>query len=313
MEELGHVVRRVLDLAKSGESTYRFNEEATKQHLILPVLNALDWDVFSPEVMPEERVRGPYGYYRADYSLRVNGKTIAYLEAKSLGVDVFTDKGALHQLLMYCSTEGIDIGILTNGIRWVVLNAYESGTSLEERILLTIDLNEEAALEKLKLLSKETLTRSDFKELVRRKLEKLKQVEDKTSGIPTQSLVSQPAGLPQGAKLLDELTPEELSGRPRILELYIYHNGQWHELPVERNAWAMSLFTAVKFLWEHGFQDLYIPTYVETTYVRNPKYTDVVSPWHVYRPENGSVAVSKLKELERKTGVKIAVKVVKRA
>lgn len=38
---------------------------------------------------------------------------------------------------------------------------------------------------------------------------------------------------PNGAKLLDELTPEDLKGRPRLLEIYVYHEGKWHHVPVE--------------------------------------------------------------------------------
>lgn len=257
--------------------------------------------------MPEERVRGPYRYYRVDYSLRVNGKVKAYLEVKSLGVNVFEDKGALHQLVMYCTTDGVGVGLLTNGIQWVVLKAYEKDKSIEERVILKIDLRlrKEVELEKLKLLAKEIFERDDYITIIEERAKELMNKEQERSEV---AIFTEH---PEEAKLLDELTPEELSGRPKKLELYIYYKGQWHKLPVERNAWSMSLFTAVKFLYEHGFQDLYIPSYVETTYVRNPASTDVIGSWYVYRPENGGKAVSKLKELEKKTGVKIAIKVVK--
>lgn len=86
-------IKKVLNIAHSWTTLYHSNEEATKQHLVLPILSALGWDIFSPEVLPEERVRAPSGYYKVDYSLRVHDKTIAYIEVKSLGTDIFTNKG----------------------------------------------------------------------------------------------------------------------------------------------------------------------------------------------------------------------------
>lgn len=307
------VIREVREKADSYASLYQSNEEATKQHLILPILSALGWDIFSPEVLPEERVRGPSGYYRVDYSLQTRDKVVAYIEAKSLGVNVFADRGALHQLVHYCAVKGVDIGILTNGIQWVVIKAYESGKSLDERIILKIDIKSmdtHSVIEKLRYLTKENIEKEipkDTQPTERNTTNKNLHNDD----IKISSLMKNPDP-PNGAKFLNELTPEELTGRPKLLEVYIYNKGTWHHVPVERNAWAMSLFAVVKFLWEQGFENLYVPTYVEKTYVRSPGATDVIGPWHVYRPENGRVAVSKLRELEKKTGVKIAVKVLKR-
>ena len=311
-------IKKVLNIAHSWTTLYHSNEEATKQHLVLPILSALGWDIFSPEVLPEERVRAPSGYYKVDYSLRVHDKTIAYIEVKSLGTDIFTNKGALYQLINYCAINGVDIGILTNGVQWILIKAYESGKSLEERIILRIDLENmdiNDVIEGLRYLTKENLESGV--------LQKIKKFSSSTRVIKEEygdndkekgraKSLSKSLSPPNGAKLLDELTPEDLKGRPKLLEIYVYHKGKWYHVPVERNAWAMSLFAVVRFLWEHGFDDLYVPTYVERTYVRSPGATDVIGPWHVYRPENGSVAVSKLKILEEKTGVKIAVKVLKR-
>ena len=310
-------IKKVLDIANSWTTLYHSNEEATKQHLVLPILSALEWDIFTPEVLPEERVRAPSGYYRVDYSLRINNKVVAYIEVKGLGTDIFTNTGALYQLINYCTINGVDIGILTNGIQWIVIKAYESGKSLEERIILRIDLenmNTHEAIERLRYLTKENLS-GILQKIQKSFLSTHKFIkEDRGENKEKEKTKSSYNSLsrPNGAKLLDELTPEDLKGRPKLLEIYIYHEGEWHYVPVERYAWAMSLFAVVKFLWEHGFDDLYVPTYVERTYVRSPGATDVIGPWHVYRPENGNVAVSKLKILEEKTGVKIAVRVLKR-
>lgn len=60
MELLG-VVERVKSTANKIP-----NEESTKQHLILPILMALGWNVFSPnEVMPEAHTEEG----RPDYAL----------------------------------------------------------------------------------------------------------------------------------------------------------------------------------------------------------------------------------------------------
>ncbi len=133
---------------------YERNEEAVKQHLIGEIMTALGWDWNNPEeVRPEERTEDG----RADYALLLDGEIVAFLEAKNLSVNVLKREEPLRQLARYCFSRGVRYGILTNGAKWVVAKAFAEGTSLRDRVLFTVDLEEEPlerALIKLSLLEK---------------------------------------------------------------------------------------------------------------------------------------------------------------
>jgi len=56
--------------------------------LIFEILEALGWNIKNPEeVRPEDKT----GMGRADYALVIDGKIVAYLEAKKLAIDVLHD------------------------------------------------------------------------------------------------------------------------------------------------------------------------------------------------------------------------------
>ncbi|WP_240921913.1 type I restriction endonuclease [Thermococcus sp. ES12] len=131
------------------------NEEATKQHLILPLLEKLGWRVNDPaEVYPEIKTRQKK---RPDFVLLVDGVPVAFLEAKSARNSVIR-RGKVsptyaRQLMGYCFGEGVALGILTNGVQWVLMEAFKLWTRPEERVLTMVDLRttrlEEAANELL--------------------------------------------------------------------------------------------------------------------------------------------------------------------
>ena len=154
MEELERAVLTVMSRVSSHRKLYERNEEAVKQHLIGEIFKALGWDWSNPEeVRPEERTEDG----RADYALLLNGEIVAFVEAKNLGVNVLSKDEPLRQLARYCFSRGVKYGVLTNGAVWVVVRAFAEGTSLRERILFTVDLENdpvERSVVKLFLLSK---------------------------------------------------------------------------------------------------------------------------------------------------------------
>jgi len=147
-------VANVLSRARLHRKLYERNEEAVKQHLIGEIMTALGWDWNNPEeVRPEERTEDG----RADYALLLDGEIVAFLEAKNLSVNVIKRDEPLRQLARYCFSRGVRYGILTNGLKWVVVKAFAEGTSLRDRVLFTVDLESEPlerALIKLSLLEK---------------------------------------------------------------------------------------------------------------------------------------------------------------
>ena len=154
MEGLRDTVSEVVLKIHTHRELYLRNEEAVKQHLIGHIFRSLGWEWDNPfEVRPEEKTKDG----RADYALILDGNVFAYVEAKNLGVNIIKNEKPLRQLGRYCFNTGVKYGILTNGAVWIVLKAFEEGSSLSERILLRVNLENEpierSAL-KLSLLSK---------------------------------------------------------------------------------------------------------------------------------------------------------------
>jgi hypothetical protein len=94
------------------------NEEMTKQALIIPFLQRLDYDVFNPlEVKPE--YIADFGFKKGekvDYAIFQNGSPIIFIEAKAA-----TEKLDRHssQLSRYFNaTPDVKMAILTNGVEY---------------------------------------------------------------------------------------------------------------------------------------------------------------------------------------------------
>ena len=97
-------------------------EEATKQALVLPMLQALDYDVWNPaEVCPEYEadfaIKKAGQKEKVDLAISIHGVAKIYFEVKS--VDTVNLDGHEGQLARYFnSTPSVTLGILTNGIEW---------------------------------------------------------------------------------------------------------------------------------------------------------------------------------------------------
>jgi len=127
------------------------NEEATKQHMVLPLLNELGWRIDDPhEVYPERQTRNKR---RPDYTLLVDGKPVAFVEVKSAKTRIISRGRAVSrhvgQLIGYCFEEGVALGILTNGTQWILIETFKLWTRPEDRVITMVDLGklnvEEAA------------------------------------------------------------------------------------------------------------------------------------------------------------------------
>ena len=117
-------------MAKQGE-------EATKQGLILPMLQHLSWNPFDvQEVFPEYSVESG----RVDYSLRFNSLNKVFIEVKKVSEDLEKHQ---EQLLRYAFRHGVKLAILTNGIVWWFYLPLHEG-SWEQRRFYTIDLHSQA-------------------------------------------------------------------------------------------------------------------------------------------------------------------------
>ncbi len=101
------------------------SESAIKQGIVLRVLSAAGWDTFDlSEVQPDYRS----GNTTIDFALMspasARGRTAAtplvFVEVKLPGENLESDRFE-RQLINHCSRNGVSLGVLTNGLKWLLL------------------------------------------------------------------------------------------------------------------------------------------------------------------------------------------------
>ncbi len=115
-------------------------EEATKNALILPFINALGYNVFDPtEVIPEYTCDiGTKKGEKVDYAIMRQGKPIMLFECKHVGGDLSLNHAG--QLLRYFHVTEARIGVLTNGVHYRFYTDLEKPNVMDERPFLEFDL-----------------------------------------------------------------------------------------------------------------------------------------------------------------------------
>ncbi len=131
-------------------------EEATKNALVMPFINALGYNVFDPgEVVPEFTADvGTKKGEKVDYAIMRNGSPILLFECKTVGRNL--DKETPTQLYRYFSVTPARFSVLTNGIEYRFYSDLEEPNKMDHRPFFEfslLDLNERA-VEELKKFSK---------------------------------------------------------------------------------------------------------------------------------------------------------------
>ncbi len=130
-ETINETLERIIEF----RGNYISNEQAVRTQLIEPILNELGWKTANPKYVkpnaPDEDGKIP------DYTLIKNGKTTLIVEAKNLSVNL-QNKKIIDQLAHYCFNRGIDFGILSNGIKWLLFKTFEKNP--KDRIVWEVDL-----------------------------------------------------------------------------------------------------------------------------------------------------------------------------
>ena len=124
MNTLADVIKKTTDRVRDyGDRRVRLTESDTIRVLVLPVLEALGWDL-----QDVEEVRSEYRHASADnpvdYALFLHGTPTLFVEAKALGVSL-GDRKPLLQTLNYANAAGVDWCVLTNGAEWRVDRGVE--------------------------------------------------------------------------------------------------------------------------------------------------------------------------------------------
>ena len=139
-------------------------EEATKNALVMPFINALGYNVFDPtEVVPEFTADvGIKKGEKVDYAIMRDGKLVMLFECKTAGTNLATVHSS--QLYRYFSVTDAPIAVLTNGTTYNFYMDLESPNRMDSKPFLVFDMLdfEESLLPALKKISKESFDPSNL-------------------------------------------------------------------------------------------------------------------------------------------------------
>lgn len=135
--QIKHLVDTCDKVVKEGRLD-EYNEEMTKKDFVLPLFEALGWNVYNKpgrndNVSAEETMGGK----RSDYGFRINGIPKFFLEVKKLGAEL-SKPGYAEQAINYAWHKGCTWAVLTDfdeGVR--IFNAeYKPDDSLKRPIII---------------------------------------------------------------------------------------------------------------------------------------------------------------------------------
>jgi len=116
-QEVGKLVTKYQNL--SSEAIRRYTEADTRRVFIMPLFQALGWDIYNREEVAEE-VKVTSG--RVDYVFKLHGVSQFYLEAKALRAELTTPE-YVKQAITYAYNKGITWAVLTDFEGLQVYNA----------------------------------------------------------------------------------------------------------------------------------------------------------------------------------------------
>jgi hypothetical protein len=132
-------------------------EEATKNALVMPMINILGYNVFDPtEVIPEFTAdHGTKKGEKVDYAIIKDNEPIMLIECKPFGSDLNTNHAS--QLFRYFNVTSAKVGILTNGTTYRFFSDLEDANKMDDKPFLEIDLLnlKDEQVEELKRFKKE--------------------------------------------------------------------------------------------------------------------------------------------------------------
>ena len=143
-------VLRLVERFESNRDSYKsaaYNEAQTRREFIEPFFKALGWDVYNEqgyaeqwkEVVHEDALRMGGATKAPDYSFRLGGRRLFFLEAKKPAIDLKEDPASAFQLRRYAWTAKLALSILTNFEEFIVydtrLRPAGTDTSAKARII----------------------------------------------------------------------------------------------------------------------------------------------------------------------------------
>jgi len=151
-EKIMAIADRIPQIVDSLET-----EEATKNALVMPFIQALGYDIFNPqEVVPEFVADvGTKKGEKVDYAIKNNGEVIILIECKPASSNL--NDANISQLYRYFTTTNARIAILTNGVHYRFFSDLEEPNKMDQKAFLELDMTNirEHLLDEIKKLAKE--------------------------------------------------------------------------------------------------------------------------------------------------------------
>lgn len=153
-------IDRIRDLVErlSSRLDHVETEEATKNALVMPFINALGYNVFDPtEVVPEFVADvGTKRGEKVDYAIMKDGKPIILIECKSADTNLTNEHAS--QLYRYFSVTDTRFAILTNGIVYHFYTDLDKSNRMDDKPFLVVDLDhfDDRLVDELKKFTKST-------------------------------------------------------------------------------------------------------------------------------------------------------------
>jgi predicted type IV restriction endonuclease len=142
------------------------SEANTKKKIIEPLLDLLDWDTSSNEVVLEYPVKIGSTTKYVDYALMLESKPVILIEAKAFDTDLSSDDSS--QIISYGRVEDVQWAVLTNG-KFVKVFDTKGGKSEKDCFVVEIDLRKLPEQNKdLRLISRESILTGEIEATAKR-------------------------------------------------------------------------------------------------------------------------------------------------
>ena len=230
------------------------NEAQTSQVIVLPVLQALGYNIFDPyEVVPQN---SGYGYY-PDFTVSFANKTRFIIEVKALNKE-FTENDQT-QSVNYVNAQGRRWAVLTNGKAWHFFDNQISKPAAE-KLATTIDIQKpEAANYLIKLLARSIWESANADDIVAKRVDevaedirkrtKLSEIAAKLEHELAEGFTQDEAGLKKAIQLTLEPNEKELAleSLPELNRKLLKPSKEISTAPITPNANELpSLLEALK-------------------------------------------------------------------
>ena len=162
-ERVVELVFKYEQIKKSGEIK-KYNEESTKKDFILPLFEALGWNVYNrakrnDSISAEETISKK----RVDYGFRINGIPKFFLEAKSLKEEnIHTNHEYITQAIDYAWMKSCSWAILCNFETIAVYNADWKGSNFGNNFLFALHPSDFLSDKRFERLSKQAFVNKEL-------------------------------------------------------------------------------------------------------------------------------------------------------